>query len=39
MPYSTAFNHIPPTVDRTILGIKKESQSYIKTELNHPLLN
>lgn len=35
MPYSTAFNHLPPTVDRNILGLKKECSGYIKQELAH----
>jgi hypothetical protein len=33
MPYSTAFNHLPPTVDRNILGMKKECANFIKQEL------
>jgi hypothetical protein len=33
MPYSTAFNHLPPTVDRAILSLKKECPGFIKQEM------
>jgi hypothetical protein len=33
MPYSTAFNHLPATVDLKILGMKKECTGFIKQEM------
>jgi hypothetical protein len=39
MPYSTAFNHLPPTVDRAILSMKKECPAFLKQEISSHLNN